>query len=313
LLAQHPEYLRSPKAIFAAAKRDRADVVEFLLDLGVSIEIEDAQRQRPLHIAAGNDALRVAALLIERGAEIDPVELNWNNTPIDWAVYCEYPRMIELLGRYTRDVGNLAFIGNVARLRELLAAEPRLAKLNWGSTPLFWLPEDEEKAVEIVELFLANGADAGFRQKDGRTAADVARRRGLDDAAAKLAAAAGERPSEQASELQTTDRRSTGRRASRTLAQFESLATDLVVAHDSGDPATLERLSAYFRRTATQHELRAAVSARLRALSETERTAAGIGEGKFALPHARMLLARDAGFDSWAEFAKSLGSEAAKE
>src|SRR5262245_29483020 len=42
MLAQRPEYLQSTKAIFAAAKQDRADVVAFLLDLGTPIEVEDA-------------------------------------------------------------------------------------------------------------------------------------------------------------------------------------------------------------------------------------------------------------------------------
>jgi hypothetical protein len=32
----------------------------------------------------------VARLLIRRGAEIDPVESNWNNTSIDFAIYHEH-------------------------------------------------------------------------------------------------------------------------------------------------------------------------------------------------------------------------------
>ncbi len=98
LLEEHPEYLQSTKAMFAAAKQDRAGVVRFLLDLGVSVEIEDTKKLRPLHIAAAHDALAVAALLIERGAEVDPIEENWNNTPLGLAVYHDHPRMIELLG-----------------------------------------------------------------------------------------------------------------------------------------------------------------------------------------------------------------------
>src|SRR5439155_15342648 len=110
---------------------------------------------------------------------------------IDFAVWHEYPRMIDLLSQYTRDVGNLVFLGKVERLRELIPAEPRLAKLNWGSTPLFWLPEDEAKAGDIIDLFLAHGAEAGFRRtQDGLTAADVARRRGLNQAAKQLEVAA---------------------------------------------------------------------------------------------------------------------------
>ena len=42
-------------------REDRADVVAFLLDLGTPIEVEDAQKQRPLHVAAANDAVDVAA------------------------------------------------------------------------------------------------------------------------------------------------------------------------------------------------------------------------------------------------------------
>jgi ankyrin repeat protein len=190
ILARHPEYPQSPKAIFAAARQDRADVVAFLLDLGTPIEVEDAKKQRPLHVAAASDAAHVARLLIERGAEVDPYELNYSNTPLDFAVYHEYPRMIELLSRHSRDVWNLTFIGDADRLREVVTAEPRLAKVSWQTTPLFWLPEDEGEALEIAKLFLEHGADPNFRsQKDGSTAAEVARKRGLRQVAALLDAA----------------------------------------------------------------------------------------------------------------------------
>jgi ankyrin repeat protein len=191
LVAEHPEYLRSTKTIFAATKRDRVDVVEFLLELGTSPDVEDAQKQRPLHIAGYNDSIRVALLLIERGAEIDPVELNWGNTPLDAAVYSQHQRMIELLGRFSRDVWNLTFTGNVERLREVLAADPDLAKVSSSTygTPLMWLPEDEAHAMEIVELMLAHGADPTFQNSEGMTAADRAERRGMFDVATRLAAA----------------------------------------------------------------------------------------------------------------------------
>ena len=93
IVQQHPEYLQSTRPIFAAAQRDRADVVAFLLDLGVSIEIEDEHKQRPLHIAATFDSLQVAELLIERGAKLNTIESNWNNTPLDFALYNNLPRM----------------------------------------------------------------------------------------------------------------------------------------------------------------------------------------------------------------------------
>ncbi|MGH9658066.1 MAG: ankyrin repeat domain-containing protein, partial [Bryobacteraceae bacterium] len=187
LLARHPEYLQSPKAIFAAAEQDRADVAAWLLDLGTPIEVEDAQKQRPLHVAAANDATRVAALLIERGAAVDPYELKYSCTPLDFAVYHDYRSMIELLSRHSRDVWNLTLIGAVDRLREIVPAEPRLATVSSQTTPLFSLPEDEDQALEIVTLFLEHGADPNFRSgKDGSTAADVARQRGMRRVAARL-------------------------------------------------------------------------------------------------------------------------------
>ena len=188
ILVMHPEYLQSTAPIFAATKRDRVEVVELLLDLGTSPDVEDGTRQRPLHIAAYNDSLRVGQLLIERGAEIDPVETNWGNTPLDAAVYSQSLRMIELLGQVSRDVWNLTFTGKLERLREVLATEPQLATVSsthYG-TPLMFLPEDESRALDVIELLVAKGADPSIRNGDGHTAADRAERRGLFRAAELL-------------------------------------------------------------------------------------------------------------------------------
>jgi hypothetical protein len=187
-LAEHPEYLRSPGAIFAAARRDRADVVEMLLDLGVPIEIENEKKQRPLHMAAGANALRVAALLIARGAEIDPRELEWNGTPIGWAAYGNRKEMLDFLSRYSRNVWTLCFRGYVDRLREVLAEDPQLATAvtDDGITPLWWLPDEDEKALETARLLLAAGADPARRSKSGTTAADWALKRGMVDVARLL-------------------------------------------------------------------------------------------------------------------------------
>ena len=187
-IAAHPEFLHSPKAIFAAAERDRADVVGFLLDLGVPIEIENDRKQRPLHAAAWSDALRVAELLIARGANVDPIEAEWGNTPLDFAVHEQHERMIELLGRYSSEVWNLVFTGKVERLREVLGRQPERARVTGetNETPLMWLPDDEVAALEVVKLFLAHGADASVRDRNGLTAAEYAGRRGMEEAAALL-------------------------------------------------------------------------------------------------------------------------------
>jgi ankyrin repeat protein len=188
LASEHPELLRQTDVIFKAVKSDRADVVRLLLDLGMSPDIEDDTKQRPLHMAGYDDAVQVGELLIARGAEIDPVESSWNNTPIDAAVYSQSPRMIALLGRHSRNIWNLVYTGAVERVRELLAADPSLARRvsAEGWTPLMWLPDDEERAVAIIELFVRHGADVTLRNTEGQSAADYARKRAMNRAAALL-------------------------------------------------------------------------------------------------------------------------------
>jgi ankyrin repeat protein len=188
MLLEHPEYRDSPKALFAAAKRDNADAVALLLDLGTPIGVADAQQLRPLHVAARSNSLRVARLLIERGAEVDPLEKNWNAAPIGFAAYHDRQATLDYLSRHSKNVWVLAFRGYLDRLREVLAAEPDRAKEKNGEglTPLWWMPDDEPLAVEIARLLLASGADPSVLSKSGRTAADWARKRGMSELARVL-------------------------------------------------------------------------------------------------------------------------------
>lgn len=281
-LDQHPDYLQSPTAMFAAAERDRADVAAFLLDLGMPIEIEDRQKQRPLHKAAGSDALRVAGLLIERGAEIDPRESNWSATPLGYATHSQKREMIDFLGRFSRDVWNLTFNGKVERLREVLNEEPGLAKVvnKNGATPLWWLPDDEARAVEIVELFLAYGADPAILAEDGMTAADYARKRGMDEASRMLGVHESAAPD---------------------LERYRRLAKDLVIAYKSGERTAMQRVQEHFGRAFTRDELRARLRQRLSELWGSDRDPSFFDVGA-----AQLLIARQAGYQDWLEFAKAL-------
>jgi uncharacterized protein len=181
LLHEHPEYLASTAVMFAAARKDRADAVALLLDPGMSPDVKDAKGQSALHVAAYHDAAHVAALLIERGAAIDSVDAMHDGTPLWWAPWDQRRHTMELLSRYSRDVWCVSFMGKVERLRELLNDDPGLAKLRGSeTTPLMWLPDDEARALEIAKLFLAHGANPSLRNKDGQTAADLARKRGMD-------------------------------------------------------------------------------------------------------------------------------------
>jgi ankyrin repeat protein len=192
LAAEHPEYLRSHRALYAAVERDRDDVVTMLLDLGVSPDAGNPSNsgESVLHLAAAGGAERSAELLIRRGATVDSREKAYGGVPLSWASYFQQARMIALLGRYSRDVWALTRTGRVERLREVLREEPAPARVSTseGYTPLMWLPNDSDTALETAALLLEHGADPSRRNAHGDTAADIATRRGLDQVAAMLRA-----------------------------------------------------------------------------------------------------------------------------
>ena len=162
LAAEHPEYLTQPDAMFEAAQRNDTVAMTLLFDLGVSADVEAADHTRALHIAGRADSLEAAELLVAKGAEIDPVETTWQGTPIGTATYSGCQRVIDFLSRYSRDIGSLAFNGKVERVRELVEADPSLARTTAEcDSLLFWLPRDDEaRAVAIARLLLEHGAES---------------------------------------------------------------------------------------------------------------------------------------------------------
>jgi len=197
LLSAHPDYLQSHVAMFEAASRDRPDVLALLLDLGFALESRDRTGKRALHEAAARNALRAATFLLERGAEVDARESTYNGTPLGWAAHGDRMATMEFLSRHSRDIWTLCFRGYVDRVRDMVTEDPRRARVvsKDGYTPLWWLPDDEAEAMQMVELLIAAGADPSAKNRDGGTAADWARRRGMRDVAIRLdQAAAARRP-----------------------------------------------------------------------------------------------------------------------
>ena len=188
MVASHPEYLQLAAPLRVAAQTDRIDVVGFLLDLGMSPDVEGPKQrgERALHVAAYAGSAGVAQLLLDRGAEIDPVDANHDGTPLWWAMWGRQRKTIDVLAPRSVDLWALAAIGDIDRIRAVIAERPEAAKWTGESTPLFWLPEDEDVAVAIIDLLVANGADPHFRRKDGRTAGDIAAARAMDRAARRL-------------------------------------------------------------------------------------------------------------------------------
>jgi ankyrin repeat protein len=183
--AEHPECLRDAAPMLTAARQGRTDVVALLLDLGMNVDVADATEQRGLHNAVMGDSIDVVRLLVAHGADIDRPTTRFGG-PVGFAAHFGRREIAALLAPLSRDVFDLTYLGMANRLRELFAQDPALANAahpRAGVTPLFFLPDDEDGAVEMTTLLLAHGADPMARNKDGITAEQAARRRGLIDAA----------------------------------------------------------------------------------------------------------------------------------
>jgi len=184
--ADHPECLLDAEVMLTAARKGRADVVALLLELGVDVDVADEGQQRGIQIAVLGNSLEVVKLLVAHGADIDRPTLRVGGGAMGYAAHFQRREIAEFLAPLSRDVWELAYLGMTARLKELLEEDRALAKLaspKYGMTPLFCLPDDEDRAIEVTELLLAFGADPSAKNKDGVTAEEAAQRRGMTDVA----------------------------------------------------------------------------------------------------------------------------------
>jgi ankyrin repeat protein len=190
LIARNPDCLRDASPMLIAARQGRSDVVALLLDLGMNVDVADAIEQRGLHNAVAGDAIEVVKLLVAHGADIDRPTTQAGGGALGFAAHFGRHEIAALLAPLSRDIWELIYLGMAGRVRELLAADRKLANAihpKAGITPLFCLPDDEDQAVDMTALLLTHGADPTFKNKEGQTAEVAARRRGLIDAADLIA------------------------------------------------------------------------------------------------------------------------------
>jgi hypothetical protein len=166
---------------------------------------------------------------------------------------------------------------------DLAPADRDLANLHSETSPLFLLPADEDTAIEIARLFIAHGADPGFRNKEGSTAADVARTRGMHRLAELL-----ERPG-------------------MSLAEgYQRSAQDFVAAYE-GDAVALERLNQRYNRSFSFEDLRAEIWRRVYAFRQRS---SRVPKNYLQLSEAQILVAQDAGVSSWEALMKAAAAGA---
>ncbi len=194
LVQDHPECLKNPEPMLTAARQGRADIVSLLLELGMDVDICDDDEQRAIQNAVMGNSLEVVKLLVAHGANVDRPTKRVGGA-MGFAAHFQRREIADYLAPLSRDVFNLAYLGMIGRIGELLTEDPALANVVLGGsgiTPLFCLPDDEDSALETAELLLSFGADPTIRDKKGVSAEQAASRRGLLDVVERMREATGE-------------------------------------------------------------------------------------------------------------------------
>lgn len=210
-LAPQAELLDAAKAItehqtdanqrlLAAAEEGDADAAALALRAGADIEARNRLQQTPLLLASTQDHVDVARLLVALGADPDALDHQqdtaWLVTGVTGSV-----EMLEALLPATPDMaipnrfGGLSPIpagerGHLDYIKRVVSTDVDLDHVNnlgWTAlleTVLFG--DGSQRYTQIVNVLIEAGADINIPDKDGVTALEHARNRGLTDIARAL-------------------------------------------------------------------------------------------------------------------------------
>jgi len=169
-------------ALFAAAQYNHVAIARLLIDSGADIN-RAVDNITPLLVAAFAGSADVLAVLIEKGAAVDPVTNDRVATPLGSACQAGKTECARLLLRAGGDPnalqgGNWTILHNM--LQNVLPAVPEIVELLLdhgadvnsripsGATPLIIAAQEGD--VGIIQTLLRRGAEVDAETEDGRTA-----------------------------------------------------------------------------------------------------------------------------------------------
>lgn len=175
--------------LFVAAQNQSYDAAALLIERGADVNYVNSKAigATPLMIAASRNNIDLTALMLDHGAAIDKVDVN-NDPAINWAAYYGYTDMVEFLvsrGASTNITGH---------------GTPREIAIRRGHQDLVLLLSDyapseseqellqaiEDGDIEQFEQLLASGASPDSLDESGRPVIGMAARQGLSDFVAAL-------------------------------------------------------------------------------------------------------------------------------
>ena len=173
---------QTPLLEAVGAIHPKAEIVKLLLEKGADVHARNRKGETPLHIAAMRDEVEVVALFVARGAEVNAHDNN-GRTSLNSAVFANQPKTAQFLiskGAEV-DVFDAAALGDIVRLRKVLAHDPTLARSTdrFGQTALHWTAGRCQK--QAAQLLLARGAERNALDRFQRTPSEVARAEGCSE------------------------------------------------------------------------------------------------------------------------------------
>ncbi len=245
-------------ALLYAYVREQRDAVDFLLEKDGNWNMVGVNNGAALHRAAFAGDLDMVRRLVERGADTSNRDNPFNSTPLGWADHNHQSEVVQWLRTHCaidlHDAATFDFHEHIAaRLEEDPASVNRRID-HWDipqATALHWAASMGHAGA--AALLLDNGADVNILAGNGMTPLDVADANGSSAVVALLDKRGGTR----------TAAGATRNEPENTLEAFEQLASDVVVAYESGEPNALQRVRDFFKRAFSWSEMRAGLAQRL--------------------------------------------------
>ena len=171
-------------------------VVRYLLQHGVNVNVRDSENDTPLLLASFKGHLDVVQCLLEHGADINLLD-NYHAAPLTWATFHGHVNVVRLLLEHNaetnpQDVDGYTPLHDVVRGDRFNAERSQIVRLllKHGAnpnardhalqTPLHLVSERAD-LLDVLRLLLEHGADLDAKDKFGRTPLQVSLESGHDE------------------------------------------------------------------------------------------------------------------------------------
>ncbi len=176
---------RNQTALHLAAGSGHRNIVELLIANDVNINAIDKNGWTPLRHASGNSNVELMKMLIDGGADINPMKGRNAWSPLSWAAEIGDYDLVKLLiakGAGVNGIGEFGTsLNGAARNGHFTVAEFLISKGaeanikgRFGRMPLH--NAAIQGHLDIAKLLIANGVNVNAKDDEGKTAADYARK-----------------------------------------------------------------------------------------------------------------------------------------